>query len=112
MDVDDDGAADRSSNHGANKKAQRDPELKGISLLAHWNLVDYLPEQLQEPFEVIIGEFILNPWKWRKKELERRKKEAAAGTVEFKDVTSEEYDNFVKNIHHQQLDQALVRFSS
>ena len=31
-----------------------------------------------------------------KKELERRKKEAAAGTVEFKDVTSEEYDNFVR----------------
>ena len=67
MDVDDDDGADEVAITEQTKKAQRDPELQGISLLAHWNLVDYLPEQLQEPFEVIIGEFILNPWKWRKK---------------------------------------------
>jgi hypothetical protein len=84
-----------------------DEDLKKISLLAHWNLVDYLPEQLQEPFEVIIGEFILKPWKWRKKELEKRRKDAEAGKAEFKDISMEEYDAYVRNFVSTKLTKRL-----
>ena len=83
MQVDDD---DEIINRRSDKPVELDEDLKQISLLAHWNLVDYLPEQLQEPFEVIIGEFILKPWKWRKRELAKRRKNAELGKSEFKDL--------------------------
>jgi DNA polymerase epsilon subunit 1 len=104
MQVDDD---DDIINRRSDKPVEVDEDLKQISLLAHWNLVDYLPEQLQQPFEVIIGEFILKPWKWRKRELEKRRKDAELGKSEFKDLTVDEYDAYVRTFVSTQLTKRL-----
>ena len=84
--------------------------LENLSILSHWNLVDYLPEKVQEPFEVVIGEFILKPWKWRVAEEERRRKLAEQGEDTGSVVlTQEECDDYVKTLVRDYLTKRLYK---
>ena len=38
---------------------------KKFQIVTNWNMIDYLPDVLKEPFEVFVGEFVFKPMKWR-----------------------------------------------
>jgi DNA polymerase epsilon subunit 1 len=38
-----------------------------MSIVSHWNICDYLPESIQEYFQILVGEFIFKPVKYRQR---------------------------------------------
>ena len=45
-------------------------------IVSHWNLAEFLPVEIQEPFMIIVGEFLLKPLRHRQKWLKEERRRA------------------------------------